>query len=242
MMIFSRRALASSLLLALAWIACPGDPFAPVGAGVQELVKGGIRAEATQPATGLQPPGEPDEDDEASMREALARRNLQENCLICHTEDLIAGQRLTPVQWKAEIEKMVNWGSPLPKDAEVSLIDYLSRRYSDRTAPTTPARATLKDVGSLEVPGPGRDAAPANGDPERGARVYAANCATCHGPSALGGDLGPSLAGKAILAHPREYDQILRQGLRRMPGFQAVMKPKDQVDVLAWLRSRTYPE
>ena len=77
------------------------------------------------------------------------------------------------------------------------------------------------DVGSLEVPRPGHDVTPANADLEHGSRVYAANCATCHGATALGGDLGPSLAGKAILAHPREYDQILRQGLlahARLPG------------------------
>ncbi len=215
MMIVSRQVIASMFLMALAGIAWPAA--------------GGPR------------PGQPDDDDEASMRDAMARKSIQENCLICHTEDMIAGQRLTPVQWKAEIEKMVNWGSPLPKDAEVSLVDYLARRYSDRTAPMAPARAALKDVGSLEVPGPGRDATPVAGDIERGARAYTANCATCHGPSALGGDLGPSLAGKAILAHPGEYDQIMRQGRRRMPGFQAVMNPKDHADVLAWLRRQPYP-
>ena len=92
------------------------------------------------------------------------------------------------------------------------------------------------------MPGSDREPAPAGGDPAHGAQVYAANCATCHGPTAIGGDLGSSLVNKAILDHPREYDRILRHGLRRMPGFQAVMKPKDQADVLAWLRSRTYPE
>jgi mono/diheme cytochrome c family protein len=241
MMIQSRHVIAAFLLVALAGIVWPGDPFAADGSGVQESGKGGTRAGAARPAAVPQPPGEPDDDDEASYREALTRRSLQENCLICHTEDMIAGQRLTPVQWKAEIEKMVNWGAPLPKDAETSLIDYLSRRYSDRTAPPVPARAKLTEAGSLEVPGPGRDANPVEGDLEHGARAYAANCATCHGPSALGGDLGPSLAGKAILAHPREYERILRQGLRRMPGFQSVLTPRDQGDVLAWLRRQKYP-
>ncbi len=92
------------------------------------------------------------------------------------------------------------------------------------------------------MPVPDREPVPAGGDLTHGSQLYAANCATCHGPTGLGGDLGPSLAGKAILNHPREYDQIVQQGRHRMPGFQAVMKPKDQVDVLAWLRSRSYPE
>jgi mono/diheme cytochrome c family protein len=195
-----------------------------------------------RPATvGPQPPKAPDEDDEAAFRAAQVRRSLEENCLICHSEDMIASQRLTPAQWKSEIEKMVNWGAPLPKEAESPLIDYLARRYSAQAAPPALTRAALKDVDSLELPGAGPGVAPIDADPARGERIYAANCATCHGPTALGGDLGPSLTGKAILTHPREYDGILRQGLRRMPGFQTVMNSKDQADVLEWLRRQTFP-
>ena len=53
---------------------------------------------------------------------------------------------------------------------------------------------------------------------------------------------GPALVGKAILDHPREYDRIINQGQRRMPGFRLILNAKDQADVLAWLRHRTYPE
>jgi mono/diheme cytochrome c family protein len=161
--------------------------------------------------------------------------------LICHTEDMITGQRLTPEQWKAEVDKMVGWGAPLPGEAAGPLIAYLARHYSDRSPPPIPRRVALPDVGSLEVPGPGHGPVAAVGKPARGAQLYATNCATCHGPTALGGDLGPSLVGKAILDHSPEYDQIVRQGLRRMPGFQAIMKGDDQADVLAWLRSLAYP-
>jgi hypothetical protein len=56
-----------------------------------------------------------------------------------------------------------------------------------------------------------------------------------------GGDQGPSLVGKAILDHPRESDQIVTQGLRRMPGFRLNPNARDQADILAWLRRRVYP-
>jgi cytochrome c oxidase cbb3-type subunit 3 len=185
---------------------------------------------------------DPPDDEEAAYREALVRRSIQENCLICHTEDMIAGQRLTPAQWKAEVDKMVNWGAPLPKEASGPLVEYLAKRYSDREAPPVPTRAALKEVDSLETGTHRGEPAPVVGDPSHGERLYVANCATCHGPAALGGDLGPSLTGKAILDHPREYDQIINQGLRRMPGFRLTMNAKDQADVLAWLRRRDYPE
>jgi mono/diheme cytochrome c family protein len=184
----------------------------------------------------------PEDDEDVAYRETIVRRSFEENCLICHTEDLIASQRLTPAQWKAEVEKMVNWGAPLPKEATSPLIDYLARRYSDREAPLAPTRAALREVGSLEVPGDRGSPALMAGDLTRGERLYTANCATCHGPTALGGDLGPALVGKAILDHPLEYDRIVNQGLRRMPGFRLTMSPRDQGDVLAWLRRRAYPE
>src|SRR5262249_1925769 len=44
------------------------------------------------------------DDEDAAYHEAMIRRSLEENCLICHTEDIIGGQRLTPAQWKAEVE------------------------------------------------------------------------------------------------------------------------------------------
>jgi mono/diheme cytochrome c family protein len=184
----------------------------------------------------------PEDDEDAAYREVMVRRSLQENCLICHTEDMIAGQRLTPAQWKSEVDKMVTWGAPLPKEAVGPLVEYLSKRYSDREPPPAPSRSTLNEVDSLEVRSGRSEPAPVSGDLARAERLYAANCATCHGPAGLGGDLGPALAGKVILDHPREYDQIVNQGLRRMPGFRLIMTAKDQSDVLAWLRHRSYPE
>lgn len=197
-------------------------------------------------ASGPSPCGEsavqvPQDDEEVAYREAMVRRSLQENCLICHTEDMIAGQRLTPAQWKAEIDKMVNWGSPLPKEAAGPLVEYLARRFPDQAAPSAPSRAILKEIDSLEVAIDRGGPAPPAGDPARGERLYATNCATCHGPTALGSDLGPSLVGKAILDHPREHDQIVTQGLRRMPGFRLNLNAKDHADILTWLRRRVYP-
>jgi mono/diheme cytochrome c family protein len=200
-------------------------------------------ASAPVPGLGSSPVRQdPQDDEDAAYRDAVVRRSLEENCLICHTEDMISGQRLTPAQWKAEIDKMVGWGAPLPKEAAGPLVDYLARRYSDREAPPAPARSPLKAVDSYEVPGHRGGPVVTAGDLSRGERLYAANCATCHGPTALGGDLGPSLVGKAILDHPVDYDRILKQGLRRMPGFRLTMKDQEQADILAWLRHRSYPE
>ncbi|MHB1558195.1 MAG: c-type cytochrome [Isosphaeraceae bacterium] len=197
------------------------------------LAASGRRASALQ---------DPADDDETAYREAMVRKSMQDNCLICHTEDMIAGQRLTAALWKAEVDKMITWGSPLPKEAAAPLVEYLARKFSDREPSHAPARSTLSAVDSLETGARAGETRPPAGDPGHGEKLYVRDCATCHGPAALGGDLGPSLVGKAILSHPREYDRILDQGLRRMPGFRLTMNARDRADVLAWLRSRTYPE
>lgn len=188
----------------------------------------------------LQPPTASDDDDEAAYLAKVAERQLEENCLICHEAEMITRQRLTPIQWKAEVEKMVLWGAPLPSEARQPLTDYLARLYSGRQPLPEPPRMALTETKSLELPAPGLPAI-ADGNLTSGQRLYAANCANCHGSTALGAELGPCLVGKAILAHPESYHRIVRNGLRRMPGFQSALTASQQEDVLSWLRQQRYP-
>ncbi len=76
---------------------------------------------------------------------------------------------------------------------------------------------------------------------QRGAKVYAANCIFCHGPTAKGA-VGPSLIDSALVRHDHEGDQIgplLHQGRteKGMPSFRTLTS--DQVsDVVAFLHAR----
>ncbi|MBI1897145.1 MAG: molybdopterin-dependent oxidoreductase [Acidobacteria bacterium] len=55
-------------------------------------------------------------------------------CLACHQEDIIMQQRLTRVQWAADVDKMVRWGAKVnPKERE-EIIEYLLRLYGPRPA------------------------------------------------------------------------------------------------------------
>ena len=68
---------------------------------------------------GQQAPQRPtasDDEDEAAYEAKVAERQLEENCLICHEDTMITRQRLTPIQWKAEVEKMILWRAPLPAE------------------------------------------------------------------------------------------------------------------------------
>lgn len=76
---------------------------------------------------------------------------------------------------------------------------------------------------------------------QRGAKVYAANCTFCHGPTAKGA-VGPSLIDSALVRHDHNGDQIaplLHQGRaeKGMPSFSTLTQ--DQVsDVVAFLHAR----
>jgi mono/diheme cytochrome c family protein len=72
------------------------------------------------------------------------------------------------------------------------------------------------------------------GSAQRGAEVYEANCATCHGVDAEGG-AGPNLTRTSLSA--AELESIVREGQGTMPGFASVLAADDVASVLAYIES-----
>jgi cytochrome c oxidase subunit 2 len=58
---------------------------------------------------------------------------------------------------------------------------------------------------------------------ERGAKVYASNCAVCHQPSGKGGGIYPALDGsKVVLGSEPEQIKLLLQGRKAMPSWKSL--------------------
>jgi hypothetical protein len=55
----------------------------------------------------------------------LPPQGFRETCLVCHGEDVIRQQRLTPAQWEREINKMTGWGARVDSEQRETLLDYL---------------------------------------------------------------------------------------------------------------------
>jgi mono/diheme cytochrome c family protein len=175
---------------------------------------------------------DPDDDEEAKF---FGRQAFVENCLICHGEGMTSRSRLTAKQWSAEVDKMIGWGAPVPPERKASLLAYLVGSFSDKVPPPAPDTASpdellAEDSSLVRRPIP-------VGDAPRGASLYTQHCAICHGPEGQGGDLGPRLAGRAVLLDDALYHETVRKGRRRMPGFSNVLKPDAEDDLLGWLRS-----
>lgn len=53
----------------------------------------------------------------------------ENQCLICHEDDLIKQQRLTRAGWGREVDKMVRWGAKVSEAEKEALVDYLSKNF-----------------------------------------------------------------------------------------------------------------
>lgn len=112
-------------------------------------------------------------------------------------------------------------GGPLSHDAQHALFDWL----------LTESGVPLEPVADVAV----------KGDEQRGAEVYAAHCAACHGARGEGGT-GTALANRVFLA--TATDAFLRHTVARgrsgtpMPAFAGQLPDTDLDAVVAFLRSR----
>ena len=114
------------------------------------------------------PPGPRRTTSDAVIREAMVRRSLEENCLICHTEDMIAGQRLDVGAVEGRGRQDDRLGAPAAQGGGGAAGRVPRERYSDREPPPVPSRSRLKEVGSLEVPSEGREPIPGGRRPGAG--------------------------------------------------------------------------
>ncbi len=97
----------------------------------------------------------------------------------------------------------------------------------------------------LAACGGGSATAPEPGDPDRGATVYAASCAVCHGPEAAGSGTGPPLVDEIYRPGHHADGAFLvavRGGVRQhhwdfgpMPALPG-LSDQDVADVTAYVR------
>ncbi len=182
---------------------------------------------------------DPADDDDAAFERLRIERVFAENCQMCHTPEMVSGQRLTPPQWAAEVDKMIGWGSPLPPEEKEPLIAYLAAEYPADKAPATLTTLAPADKLAIERLEPPTDL---KADATLGASLYATHCASCHAENARGGDLGTNRVNRPVLVDVEEYGEVTHNGRLRMPGFSEVLTAEQSLAILAWLRDRPYPE
>jgi len=159
------------------------------------------------------------------------RALVKNACLSCHSEEMIAQQRLTPAQWTKVVTKMASWGANLEPNDTAPLTAWLAATYGPDAGPFVPAHVEAASA-EAEI-APLSDGVYANGEAERGRALYIDRCSGCHGADARG-HIGVSLVDRPFLFRAAEVAETVRRGRGKMPPM--ALPDAEIADILAYLR------
>jgi mono/diheme cytochrome c family protein len=172
----------------------------------------------------------------ASTASADGKALVAQACRSCHTEHMLAQQRLTQAQWTKTVTKMAGWGANLDPSEAAPLVAYLSATYGPDAGPYEPETISATDaVAELE---PTPDAPIPAGDAERGKALFVDKCSGCHGQDARGA-LGVLLVERPLLYRAADFAKAVRKGRGKM--LPMALTDAELGDVLAHLRRLRNP-
>ena len=105
-------------------------------------------------------------------------------------------------------------------------------RRDDRVLPRLPGGGSGTEHGGE---GGGEQAGPEQGNAERGATVFAANCSGCHGGNGTGGNGGPDLSSVTSMS---EVIAQVTNGGGGMPAFGDQLTKQQISDVAAYVTQK----
>lgn len=76
---------------------------------------------------------------------------------------------------------------------------------------------------------------PSEGDPSAGEQIFAGNCASCHGASGAGGNVGPSLQEPSLAQEEEAVVNQILEGGGGMPAFEDQLSDQEIADVAAYV-------
>jgi mono/diheme cytochrome c family protein len=156
------------------------------------------------------------------------------DCLQCHTDELLAQQRLSAKQWAAVVKKMIGWGAPVEPENVDALVGYLAARYATSSPPYVVPGIDAATAEASLAPQP--DGKLGGGDAKRGKSLYQTACAGCHGADGRGSPTGINLADRPALWRAADFAAVVRAGRGRMPAF-ATLDRRALAAILAYLRT-----
>ncbi len=152
---------------------------------------------------------------------AGSREAFRDVCGACHSVETVTSQRRTRAQWQENINSMIARGAKGTPEEFALILDYLTLLYGPVAAPQTavappvaPPAGRGGGRGNAFAPGPADKQVVDEAAANRGRKVYAAECITCHGTHARGSDRGADLVRSEIVLHDR-YGSTIGPFLRK---------------------------
>lgn len=198
----------------------------------------------------------------AALPDGTGKEVTQRVCgATCHGPDIIMGKGRTRDQWTSVVNSMVARGAKASDAELVQIAEYLSSHFGPNmvvvaSAPRANRPGSGSEVTAGRGPGPlGAGAADSHvvDDPgaDRGKTVYIAECITCHGNKARGGnenlpakERGPDLIRSVTVLHDRYGSEIgpyLKKGHPLQSGRAASTLTSNQIaDLAHFLHQKVY--
>jgi mono/diheme cytochrome c family protein len=169
----------------------------------------------------------------APLPDAPNRETVQRICSACHPAQIVLGRGMTREQWGGIVSNMISRGAKGSDEEFAQVVDYLATNLppakpgSPQPAATTKTPPRPKNLidqaGANDKQVVDEDAA------ARGKTIYIAQCITCHGTRARGGDRGADLVRSLVVLHDRYGSEIGPYLAKGHPQSHPVSLTQEQI-------------
>jgi mono/diheme cytochrome c family protein len=161
------------------------------------------------------------------------RETAQRICSGCHSVQMFLGRGMTREQWGGVVSNMIGRGAQMSDQEFDQVVDYLATALppgkqggggatAAKTAPVH-KKSLIDEVGANDKQVVDEDAA------ARGKTVYIAQCITCHGTRARGGERGADLVRSLVVLHDRYGSTLAPYLAQGHPAGKPVTLSQDQI-------------
>jgi len=161
------------------------------------------------------------------------REVAQRICSGCHSVQMFVGRGMTREQWGGVVSNMIGRGAKISDEEFDQIVDYLGKTFppgKETSGDAAVAKAApvhrkslIDQVGADDKQIVDVDAA------ARGKTVYIAQCITCHGTRARGGERGADLVRSLVVLHDRYGSTIGPYLAQGHPQGKPVSLTQDQI-------------
>jgi len=141
----------------------------------------------------------------AQLPDAPNRETVQRICSACHPAQIVLGRGMTREQWGGIVSNMISRGAKGSDEEFAQVVDYLAQNLPPgKEATATVAKTkTVRPRNLIDQAGANDKQVVDEDAAARGRSTYAAQCITCHGTQARGGERGPDLVRSLVVLHDR---------------------------------------
>ncbi len=138
------------------------------------------------------------------LPDAPNKETVQRICSACHPAQIVLGRGMTREQWGGIVSNMISRGAKGSDDEFAEVVDYLAKNLPPSKAGSSVAQTkTARPPSLLDQAGANDKQVVDEEAAARGKTVYIAQCITCHGTKARGGERGADLVRSLVVLHDR---------------------------------------